>query len=833
MQCVGSPALPHNVRMASLLNAVRTAFSAFSKAYKSTPSSGERQMANMFAAPWAYPGTWSGEKIAQVEAYRGWVAVCVRFLSHKIGTVPTACYVNQGGERLKWQSRVKAWHAGKGEQPEHRKWVSKVRQKSLTGPIKEDEDVEYLDDDHPLIRLINDPNEPDVGSDFWPYFTMFRFLCGESYIWKVRKGKPDPEASGRDRGDVVEMWVLPSPWVTPRPGRDRLIDHYEVRPYTTGSTGGPVILHRDDVIRWSEKSPIHPLGSYGQTQSAAAAIDVYQMLETARYNGLNNGGDPGSVWILPEGVSNVSPEVMRDLASRFQGRYAGVRNAGVPLVLPGGSTFVPRDGQVEVAYAQSLDQMRDYVMAHYGLDKSLMGFSDSSTYAASVIGMQRLKHQVIAPEQMQLAQLLTERLAVEFDDDIAIVFQEGPTLIDPDERRANWQLAISHPAGPCVTKNEVRVELLGKEPIDDDPNADILFYQPGLIKSEDLEAVAGGDMGPMLGEGASGSLLDAGREAEDQMTDLERSLLGGKQARPWHTKGKSGIYRDSAGRRYRLQNGVRVAVGDSESPGDSGESDAAASLSEVINQKIDGELKGVDPKIAKVIKDKISDRIDESVETLRDAIVSSTEDKITNLETKLESRIEDLQSSLDEETFQDEWKQNYIDSGKYIKDKYDYVEDDPEFKAMVQSLYEQQIKTSDEDKLKQAYEAEIEGQDKEDVPPFESYVASLAVGGDLEGYFAEQQAERAWQTQGKRVFAKKTETINKKVEQLKADHESKVNSLRSQIDAELEKAIQKKVAPKIAEYANNLITAAKNQSQNGKHLGATRSKGKTGIYRSH
>lgn len=492
--------------------AVTQSAEAFVKALAGRPSGtrGEAMFAGWGGSGISTPGSWTGEKLAQVRAYQGWVAVCVDFRANRVGRVPTAVRVAPAGERAKYQSRVKAYHAGKADAlPSHRKWVSHVRRKAMAGPLGDHEDVEKLDDGDPLVRLLSDPNGPENGTEFWPHFVMFRDLCGESYLWKVRD----------DGGRVVELWVLPAPWVTPYSGNDRLVDYYEVRPW--GGSGRVARLKPEDVVCWRKKSPLHPLASYGPTQSAGTTIDTYGMLEAARYAALQNCSDAGGVITLPDGADDIDPDTLNRFMARFRANVQGLGNVGKPLVLMKGMEYKSRDSALELAYQSSLDQSRDYVMAFYELDKTLMGFSDAASYAAPAVAWKKLKTSVIGPLQVNLAGVLTERLAAEFGDEYAVVFEDDGGFDDPQEKRANWQAAMSCPAGPAVTQNEIRQELLGLEPVDD-PEADALHYNPSLVGSDQYDAAV--DAG--LGAPAAGYPGGGDKPAGDPPAMPGESVLG-------------------------------------------------------------------------------------------------------------------------------------------------------------------------------------------------------------------------------------------------------------------------------------------------------------------
>jgi phage portal protein BeeE len=469
---------------------------ALAKAVRGTaPSAGERRMAALSGGVGqsAYPGAWGAEKSNQVQQFNGWLSSCVRYKARLVGTCPRAVRMGKTAEKDKDRSEykrlTKAYHAGAvSAPPARRKWLGVPCRKAAVSPDKarDAEELEHLDDDHDLSRLLADPNGPDVGLVFWPYFASFFYLCGESFIWKVRD----------EPGGVSEMWVLPAHWVTPRSDGQRFFAEYEVRAW--GASGGMETIDAEDVIHWRSPGLSHPAAPFSEAQAASAVIDTQAMIQWVRYSLLQNGAQIGGVLELPEGMSDISDTAMNRLLAKFQGQFSGVWNSGRPLIVPGGGSYTHPPADLELALGGSEDQARRNVMAAFGLDETLMGFSDEATYAGTAVTWKRLRKSIVEPDQRVLAAVLTERLAAEFGDEYAVIFPDEGGMEDPAEKRANWQAAMQHPAGPAVTLNEVRVELLGLEPSDEEA-ADDLFGSPGLVPLDQMGAM--NDLSGMLGEG--------------------------------------------------------------------------------------------------------------------------------------------------------------------------------------------------------------------------------------------------------------------------------------------------------------------------------------------
>ena len=412
------------------------------------------------------------DKFVQVQNYRSWVSRCVDFVSEGTRVPPEIVQVAKAGDRARYGVATKQWKQKGciGDPPDRRKFLSAVRCKAAVGPIKSHEEYEFCPDNHPAVRLVNDPNEFQTGIKLWQQCGQFEELTGESFQWIVEDGGGRP----------VELWNIPSQWVVPRNiGRTgKMVDFFEVR-----AVNGPVEVFDADEIIWSKNdSPWHPLLATSKVQAASTTIDAYNMTETARYAALENGVSSGGVITMPPDV-NMNQNVMNRLEARFLGKNAGPQNTGRPLILEGGLEWTPPNAEMELAFLQSSDQLRKYTMAHFGLDESMMGFAQHATYAGAVITKNQLFSNVFGPRLENRAALLTERLLPRFGPDLRAIYLPSTTTEDPDARRADWQVAVGARA---VTQNEIRTELLGLEP-SEEPGADELPGDP-------MSALTSGDM---------------------------------------------------------------------------------------------------------------------------------------------------------------------------------------------------------------------------------------------------------------------------------------------------------------------------------------------------
>jgi len=152
----------------------------------------------------AWASSWGSDRIKEVTHLRNWTYVAIKpniaYVRHK--QIPGRTFksfhrdATFGGYNEIWGSQF--------EPPYRRKALSVVRPH---------EELEPLEADAPLRRLIENPNPMDTSFDLFYESQMFLELCGVSYLWAIPN----------DWGVPCELWTLPSHWVWPRTGGGKYV----------------------------------------------------------------------------------------------------------------------------------------------------------------------------------------------------------------------------------------------------------------------------------------------------------------------------------------------------------------------------------------------------------------------------------------------------------------------------------------------------------------------------------------------------------------------------------------------------------------------------------
>jgi HK97 family phage portal protein len=354
-------------------------------------------------------GAWTDNRSEQVRHYKHWVYIAVDRIASKIAeSRPNVSLIGSTEESSSHKGLIA------------RKLITRERALTALAPH---EDLEPVKDSHPLVRLLDDPNDPDTGYDLWYETVLFLLLTGNAYWWlpKNRIGLP------------AACWVLPSHWVWPVVGKDRLIDTYELRP-TEGNYLRQVIP-ADEVIHIRFKNPISKVDGYAPLAAAGQWVDLQESIDRTRWFTFRNNALPGVALEFSDKHGDPSEEMLRRIEQKWLNRYAGETRAGRPLFIPPGMKFTPlKTTPLEMDFTASADQVRDYVLALFGVPSAIAMITKELTYGSVLAVMNAFCQFTINPKKRFLGQVLTEKLAHRYDSKLRIwwddISPEDPQIIE-------------------------------------------------------------------------------------------------------------------------------------------------------------------------------------------------------------------------------------------------------------------------------------------------------------------------------------------------------------------------------------------------------------------
>jgi phage portal protein BeeE len=477
-----------------------------------TKSWGERQYSKMTgftgSGAWGYGSfgsTWGRQELGN--HYTGFNYLAIQPLMKELsGMTPHAAH-RVDGFNVK-EAKSKALETGNWA--EYRRARSRLlnpyeRSKAIA-PVQTHEELEPVSTNHALIRLLRNPNGPDTAATFFRKLVMFWRIYGEFYIWLV---PPKLERLTGVKQPPVEMWVLPSHWVWPKhdPENEQIFSGFEIRPYAgyypveaAGNVGigwhpgagKKAFIPADQVVYYAEPNPTGFFNGYSPLTAISHWVDCSDAIDRSRTAQFQNGAFPGIVVEFDKSIVEPDQAQIERLRARIEATYVGVKRTGRSMILSPGVKIKPIDHKVqEMAYVDSLDQVKDLVFAAHGTGQSIVGLVEQTTFNNVWGARANFYSNTIKPMCTILSEIFTEKIASLFDKDL-VCYWPDTTPVDPDLELRNIDTMLKN---NVLTINEV-CSLKGYEPKDwgDEPLDKLRFdwgnaAQPGAVAAGDPNAV--------------------------------------------------------------------------------------------------------------------------------------------------------------------------------------------------------------------------------------------------------------------------------------------------------------------------------------------------------
>lgn len=378
-----------------------------------------------------YASGWTANRVEQARSFRHWVYVAVhRIASEVAAKTPNVSTLKGAAEA--------------DESPGERYLRSLVRRQKALTPLLSHQGLKPVRDGHPLVRLFNDPNEPDVSFDLWYETVLFLLLTGTFYWWVPRHPTTGlPEA----------IWVLPSHWVWPVWGKDGALEYWELRPTEGGYYRKEFPADEVIVGRW--KNPVSKIDGQSPAQAVSDWVDTQDAVNRATNHAYKNGITPTVAIQFDGSINDPTSEQLRRIEQKFLGRLQGVENSNRPLFLPPGVKVVPLSLLPnQMVFGDTAERTRDNILAAYAVPALVAGVMKGMTYGSILAAQTGFYAFAVNPLLRFLGQLLTEKLARAYDPRLR-VWWEDFTPIDPQQRNADIKTMGMFGA---ISPNEIRIQ---------------------------------------------------------------------------------------------------------------------------------------------------------------------------------------------------------------------------------------------------------------------------------------------------------------------------------------------------------------------------------------
>jgi HK97 family phage portal protein len=306
---------------------------------------------------------------------------------------------------------------------------------------------------HPLIDLINRPNQVQVGPDFLEALFGHLLVAGNSYVEAVAI-----------EGDVRELHTLRPDRMKVVPGADGWPEAYE---YTVA--GRTVRLAGDEVpgvrgvLHMKLFHAAHDHYGMSPLEAAATAIDLHNT--AARWNKalLDNSARPSGALVYTARDGNLTGEQYERLKAELEQGFQGAANAGRPLLLEGGldwksMSLSPKD----MDFLEAKNAAAREIALALGVPPMLLGIPGDNTYANMAEATRGFWRQTIIPLVGRTSKALSRWLSPAWDTDLELRPDFDAVEALSSEREALWARLDK---STFLTLNEKRAAA-GYSPID-------------------------------------------------------------------------------------------------------------------------------------------------------------------------------------------------------------------------------------------------------------------------------------------------------------------------------------------------------------------------------
>lgn len=365
--------------------------------------------------------------------------------------------------------------------------ISKMEFELFQIGLKDGEIVYNEVESHPLLDLLDRPNEETTKSDALYIVQSHKKLAGDSFWLKVRTGK-QVTALRSLAPDKIKLILR-----DPSPGDPTIIESYEYRE-TIDNKQVKETYQPKDIIHIKKPNPNNLFRGIGSVEALAETIDVDNLTNLTTKNFFKKGAITNFVLSTEQKVND---DQIKRIQAEMKQMYGGAQNAYRTLILGGGIkpeklTFSNKD----MEFLAQLAWYRDKIMIGFGNTLASLGMLDDVNRATHESSMIEWKRNTIKPDMDSILNALNEFLVPEFGQNLLL----GYTDPIPEDRTDDIAEATQLYTGGLIMRNEGR-ELLGYESVE---GGDV--FTVGMGATEEPGAIDN---------------LDNDEDIDDEIADIE------------------------------------------------------------------------------------------------------------------------------------------------------------------------------------------------------------------------------------------------------------------------------------------------------------------------
>lgn len=264
---------------------------------------------------------------------------------------------------------------------------------------------------HPLLDLLDKPNEETQKTDAIYIIQSHKKLAGDAFWLKIRNGS-----------QVVGLRSLPPDKIrlnlqTPTEKDPTVIKSYQ---YTDVIDGNKVDITYDpkDIIHFKKPNPNNPFRGIGAVEAFSETIDLDNLTQETTKKFFQNGAITNFVLSTE---AKITDDQLKRLNAELKSTYGGASNAYKAMILGGGLKPVDISySNKELEFLAQLEWYRDKIMVGFGNTKASLGLVDDVNRASFEGSYASWLKTTVKPDMEAIVNTLNEFLVSEFGDNLIL-----------------------------------------------------------------------------------------------------------------------------------------------------------------------------------------------------------------------------------------------------------------------------------------------------------------------------------------------------------------------------------------------------------------------------
>jgi HK97 family phage portal protein len=328
--------------------------------------------------------------------------------------------------------------------------------------------------DHPLAKILAQPNPSQAGADFWRDFAAFRLISGNSYVEALRDKSP--------AALPTELWNwAPYEMRIAAPDRGFIPLGYA---WDGAASGNPDASRAWDVDRvtgacdlghWKTFHPTNRWYGMSPLDPAARSVDEHNAATAWNTNLLQNNATPSGVLATKGTLTDKQYARLKD---QIEQRMAGPENARRPLLLEGDMSWIQAAlSPTDMDWLAGKKLSAQEIAAAFGVPMQVIPIEGSQTFANYEQARLALYEDGVLPLLDSNCDFLNGWLVPKYrTPGLRVGYDVDQVAALESKRQAKW---ASINTASFLTINERR-EALGYAP-SMEPEADMLWMPAGQL----------------------------------------------------------------------------------------------------------------------------------------------------------------------------------------------------------------------------------------------------------------------------------------------------------------------------------------------------------------